>query len=154
GIIRLFIRSDSVNILELQHNFDEIITDAEKDKQGDAVVRTLTIYKDVIMYLITHDKLTMSDRDQKFWDYTKQYTMSALYRVAEYYHKENNMPPLNYRQPTYHNKGNTLEEWRGLQLLSLRLRGRQSHKVDHVPSEWEKVSECTTRRKVKRISKW
>lgn len=104
-----------MNILELQHNFDEIITDAEKDKQGDAVVRTFTIYKDVVMYLITHDKLTMSDRDQKFWNYTKQYTMSALYRVAEYYRKENNMSPLNYRQPAYHNKENTLEEWRGLQ---------------------------------------
>ena len=104
-----------MNILELQHNFDEIITDAEKDKQGDAVVRTLTIYKDVIMYLVSKGDISMSDGDRKFWNYTKQYTMSALYRVAEYYRRENNMSPLNYRQPAYHNKKNTLEEWRGLQ---------------------------------------
>lgn len=101
--------------MELQHNFDEIITDATKDEQGDAVVRTFTIYKDVIMYLVGKGDLSMRDRDQKFLDYAKQYTISALYRVAEYYRKENGMSLLNYRQPAYHNKENTLEEWRGSQ---------------------------------------
>ena len=104
-----------MDVMELKNNFDEIIQDADKDFNGATTVRTFTIYKDVIMYLVIKGKLTMSDREQKFWDYTKKYTMSALYRVAEYYRKENDMPPLNYRQSAYHNKENTLEEWRGLQ---------------------------------------
>lgn len=102
-------------IMELKDNFDEIIQDADKDFNGAATVRIFMIYKDVIMYLVMKGDLTMSDRDQKFWDYTKKYTTSALYRVAEYYRKENVMPPLNYDQPAYHNKANTLAEWSGLQ---------------------------------------
>lgn len=102
-----------MNILELQQHFEETIRDAEKEVYGGPAVRIFTIYKDVIMYLVSSDKLAMSDREQKFWDYTKQYTLSALYRVAEHYRKENNISPMNYEQQAYHNRENTIEEWRG-----------------------------------------
>lgn len=104
-----------MNIGETLNNFEEIINDADKDKYGDAAVRPFTIYRDVIMYLITNGKLIMSDDESVFWNYAEKYTISALYRVAEHYRKENDMPRLNYTQPAYHNKENTLEEWRGQQ---------------------------------------
>lgn len=105
---------DALNINQLILNFNQIIEKAKTERHGDATVRTFTIYQDVIMYLISKDKLTMSDREQSFWHYTKTYTTSALYRVAEHYRKENGMPPLNHKQTAYHNSENTLEEWREL----------------------------------------
>lgn len=104
-----------MNINQLILSFNRIIEESEKDRHGDAAARTFTIYQNVIMYLISKDKLTMSDREEKFWHYTKTYTTSALYRVAEHYRKENGLPPLNYKQMAYHNKANTLAEWSGLQ---------------------------------------
>lgn len=104
-----------MNIEGLITNFEDIITEAATERYGGAAERTFTIYKDVVMYLITHGKLAMNDREDNFWNYTKTYSLSALYRVAEAHRKNTGAPALRYEQRAYHNRENTIEEWRGLQ---------------------------------------
>ena len=93
-----------MNILKLLNVIELSIEDAKQYDDGLPAVRGFTIYRDVILYLVADGKVELTDHRSKFDEYTKTFTISALYKVAEHYRKTNNMPPLLYTQPIYYMK--------------------------------------------------
>ncbi|WP_020007374.1 hypothetical protein [Salinicoccus albus] len=86
---------------------------AEKERYGESLIRMNTIYENVIYYLVGKEDLNLSADVQTFYEtYRDIYTPAALYRVAEYYRKQNHLPRLNYKEDIYHKLENTMEEWR------------------------------------------
>ena len=93
-----------MNILKLLDVIEWSIADAKSYNDGLAAVRGFTIYRDVILYLVSEGKVELTDDRSKFDEYIKMFTISALYKVAEHYRKKNNMPQLLYTQPIYYAK--------------------------------------------------
>ena len=93
-----------MNILKLLDVIEWSIEDAKQHDDGLAAVRGFTVYRDVILYLVSEGKIELTDNRSKFDRYIKTFTVSALYKVAEHYRKTNNMPPLLYTQPIYYMK--------------------------------------------------
>ncbi|WP_411842189.1 hypothetical protein [Salinicoccus sp. HZC-1] len=105
-----------MSILELLNSFNGHIESARKFQGDDAAaVRTFTIYKDIIYYLVDSGKLEMTDDQEKFWAFSKEFTISAMYRVANNYRRKEGLPLLDFKEPAYHNKENKLEDWRANQ---------------------------------------
>ena len=90
-----------MNILELHQQFEDNIRIAEKDKDGGAAVRLMTVYKHTLLHLIETGKVSMSDDESAFWHYPKSFSTGALYKVAQAQRKRSHLPPLNYPQKTY-----------------------------------------------------
>lgn len=101
-----------MNVLELLNSFTALIKDAETKPDGGAAVRTFTIYKDIVCYLVDTDKIAFADDQKRFWAFVETYTISAMYRVANNYRRKEGLPLLEYEQPIYHNPENTVEEFR------------------------------------------
>ena len=93
-----------MNILKLMNVIEWSIEDAKQYDDGLPAVRGFTIYRDVILYLVSEGKIELTDDQSKFDEYTKTFTISALYKVAEHYRKINNLPRLLYTQPIYYMK--------------------------------------------------
>ena len=68
-----------------------------KDNDASAAVRTLTIQREVILYLIENKKITASDDQEVYYDFIRQYTPKDLYKVAEHYRRSKGHAPLNYQ---------------------------------------------------------
>jgi len=93
-----------MSILKLLDVIEWSIEDAKSYNDGLAAVRGFTIYRDVILYLVSEGKVELTDDRSKFDEYIKTFTISALYKVAEHYRKTNNMTQLLYTQPIYYAK--------------------------------------------------
>lgn len=68
-----------------------------KDNAAPAAVRTLTIQREVILYLIENKKITASDDEKVYYNFVRQYTPRDLYKVAEHYRRSKGNAPLNYQ---------------------------------------------------------
>ena len=90
-----------MKIMELLKQFEDNIRIAEKDKDGGAAARLMTVYKHTLLHLIETGKVSMSDDESAFWHYPKSFSTGALYKVAQAQRKRNHLPPLDYPQKTY-----------------------------------------------------
>ena len=68
-----------------------------KDNDASAAVRTLTIQREVILYLIENKKITANEDHKVYYDFVRQYTPKDLYKVAEHYRRSKGHAPLNYQ---------------------------------------------------------
>lgn len=91
-----------MNIAELMQAIENTTKDARKREHGSTAVRITTMYKDVLLYLVSKGKLSMTDDESAFYKYVKEYKPHDLYKVANYFRKSNGMELLNYPQPFYH----------------------------------------------------
>lgn len=90
-----------MNIAELINAYENIIKESADYKDGGTAKRIAQMYIDIIFYLISNDKLTMSDNYNDFKFYITKFKPAELYKVAKHYRKVNMMPPLNYEQDYY-----------------------------------------------------
>lgn len=89
-------------ITDTLQSFEEIISESDNH----AAVRTFTVYKYSLLYLVQTDKLQMNDRAEKFTkDYLMDYATYDHYKVAQAYLMRNERPLLNYPQSIYHGIG-------------------------------------------------
>ena len=86
-----------MNVLTLLHEMERGISIYSKDNDASAAVRTLTIQREVILYLIENKKITASDDQEVYYDFVRQYTPKDLYKVAEHYRHTKGHAPLNYQ---------------------------------------------------------
>lgn len=86
-----------MNVLELLQEMDFGIEIHSKFNGGDVAVRTLTMQREVILYLIENKKITASDDEKVYYNFVRQYTPRDLYKVAEYYRRAKGNAPLNYQ---------------------------------------------------------
>lgn len=90
------------NIADLLQGFERVKEDAIKSEHGGAATRITTVYKDVLLYLVSKEKLRMTDDESAFYDFIREYTPPDLYKVANHFRKTNGMELLNYPQSNYH----------------------------------------------------
>ena len=76
-----------MNVLNLLQEMERGISIYSKDNDASAAVRTLTIQREVILYLIENKKITASDDQEVYYDFIRQYTPKDLYKVAEHYRR-------------------------------------------------------------------
>lgn len=89
-------------IVDVLKSFEEII----KEAGNDSAVRTFTVYKYSLLYLVQTDKLQMTDRAETFTEgYQKEFATYDHYKVAQAYLIRNHLPPLNYQHSIYHGTG-------------------------------------------------
>ncbi len=89
-------------ITDTLQSFEEIIREANND----AAVRTFTVYKYSLLYLVQTDKLQMNDKAEKFMEgYLEDFATYDHYKVAQAYLMRNQRPLLNYTQSIYHGAG-------------------------------------------------
>ena len=86
-----------MNVLNLLQEMERGISIYSKDNDASAAVRTLTIQREVILYLIENKKITASDDQEVYYDFIRQYTPKDLYKVAEHYRRSKGHAPLNYQ---------------------------------------------------------
>ena len=86
-----------MNVLTLLQEMERGISIYSKDNDASAAVRTLTIQREVILYLIENKKITASDDQEVYYDFIRQYTPKDLYKVAEHYRRSKGHAPLNYQ---------------------------------------------------------
>lgn len=86
-----------MNVLELLQEMEFGIEIHSKFNGGDVAVRTLTIQREVILYLIENKKITASDDEKVYYNFVRQYTPRDLYKVAEHYRRSKGNAPLNYQ---------------------------------------------------------
>ena len=86
-----------MNVLTLLQEMERGISIYSKDNDAPAAVRTLTIQREVILYLIENKKITASDDQEVYYDFIRQYTPKDLYKVAEHYRHAKGHAPLNYQ---------------------------------------------------------
>lgn len=102
-----------MKLAEYLFSIERALEQAKKSKYGGATTRILTIYKDVIFYLVEKGKLDMSDEADEFKKYLHQFPPNELYLVANYYRQEKGIEKLNYTQEIYlsdkRNRTNTLK---------------------------------------------
>lgn len=91
-----------MNIADLLQGLENVREDAMKSEHGSAGVRITTVYKDVLLYLVSNEKLRMNDDESAFYDFIREYTPPDLYKVANHFRKANGMELLNYPQSNYH----------------------------------------------------
>lgn len=91
-----------MKVADLLRDFEEIKKDAMKREHGSTAVRITTIYRDVLLYLVSKQKLSMADDEKEFYKYVYEYSPPDLYKVANHFRKSNGMELLNYPQPFYH----------------------------------------------------
>ena len=63
-------------------------------------------------YLLETNRLEFTGDSEQLWDYVKNYTPGALYRVARYHRKKHGQPVLGYGQPIFHIKEDTLNDYK------------------------------------------
>lgn len=86
-----------MNVLTLLQEMERGISIYSKDNDAPAAVRTLTIQREVILYLIENKKITARDDQEVYYDFVRQYTPKDLYKVAEHYRHTKGYAPLNYQ---------------------------------------------------------
>lgn len=86
-----------MNVLNLLQEMERGISIYSKDNSAPAAVRTLTIQREVILYLIENKKITASDDQEVYYNFIRQYTPKDLYTVAEHYRRSKDNAPLNYQ---------------------------------------------------------
>ena len=86
-----------MNVLTLLQEMERGISIYSKDNDASAAVRTLTIQREVILYLIENKKITASEDQKVYYDFVRQYTPKDLYKVAEHYRHTKGHAPLNYQ---------------------------------------------------------
>ena len=86
-----------MNVLELLQEMERGIGIYSQDNDAPAAVRTLTIQREVILYLIENKKITASDDQKVYYNFVRQYTPKDLYKVAEHYRHTKGYAPLNYQ---------------------------------------------------------
>lgn len=91
-----------MNVAELLQAIENTTRNAMKSEYGSTAVRITTIYKDVLLYLVSNKKLSMTDDESEFYKYVYKYSPPDLYKVANHFRKSNGMELLNYPQPFYH----------------------------------------------------
>ena len=91
-----------MNVSEQLIEFEQNLEIFKGRTDSATATRTVTIYRDVTLYLIEEGKAEVFEDASIVWDYLTTYTPAALYKVANIYRRRNNMPPLNYPQSIYH----------------------------------------------------
>lgn len=91
-----------MKVADLLQDFEDVTKDAMKREDGSTAVRITTIYRDVLLYLVSKEKLSMMDNESEFYKYVHEYSPPDLYKVANHFRKSNGMELLNYPQPFYH----------------------------------------------------
>ena len=86
-----------MNVLTLLQEMERGIDIYSKDNDAPAAVRTLTIQREVILYLIENKKITASEDQKVYYDFVRQYTPKDLYKVAEHYRRSKGHALLNYQ---------------------------------------------------------
>lgn len=86
-----------MNVLTLLQEMERGIGIHSKDNDAPAAVRTLTIQREVILYLIENKKITASDDQEVYYNFIRRYTPKDLYTVAEHYRRSKGNAPLNYQ---------------------------------------------------------
>lgn len=86
-----------MNVLTLLQEMERGIDIYSKDNDAPAAVRTLTIQREVILYLIENKKITASEDQKVYYDFVRQYTPKDLYKVAEHYRRSKGHASLNYQ---------------------------------------------------------
>lgn len=86
-----------MNVLELLQEMEFGIKIHSKFDGGDVAVRTLTMQREVILYLIENKKITASDDEKAYYNFVRQYTPKDLYKVAEHYRRSKGHASLNYQ---------------------------------------------------------
>ncbi|WP_031544463.1 hypothetical protein [Salinicoccus luteus] len=99
-----------MEIIDQLEVFEKTIDEASQAFGGEAAVRLFTVYREVLLYLLETNRLEITDDFEQFWDYVKNYTPGALYRVARYHRKKHGQPVLGYGQPVFHIKEDTLND--------------------------------------------
>lgn len=91
-----------MNVAELLQAIENTKRNAMKSEHGGTAIRITTIYRDVLLYLVSKGKLSMADDESEFYKYVYKYSPPDLYKVANHFRKTNGMELLNYPQPFYH----------------------------------------------------
>lgn len=91
-----------MKVADLLQDFEEVKKDSMKFENGSTAIRITTIYRDVLLYLVSKGKLSMADDESKFYEYVYKYSPPDLYKVANHFRKSNGMELLNYPQSFYH----------------------------------------------------
>ena len=86
-----------MNVLELLQEMEFGIKIHSEFDGGDVAVRTLTMQREVILYLIENKKITASDDEKAYYNFVRQYTPKDLYKVAEHYRRSKGHASLNYQ---------------------------------------------------------
>ena len=86
-----------MNVLRLLQDMEKGIKIHSQDYAALAAVRTLTIQREVILYLIENKKITANDDESEYYNFIRNYTPKDLYKVAEHYRKSKGNEPLNYQ---------------------------------------------------------
>lgn len=93
-----------MKVIDQLVEFEENIDISKSRSDGAAATRILTVYRDVVLYLMADGKIEADQSANVIWKYIKNFTPAALYKVANVYRVKNQLPPLNYTQSIYHMK--------------------------------------------------
>lgn len=102
-----------MGIIDQLQVIETTIDEASQVSGGEAAVRLFTVYRHVLLYLLENNRLDVTGDSEQFWDYIKNYTPGALYRVASYHRRKHGQPVLYCKQSIFHIKADTMDDYKG-----------------------------------------
>ncbi|WP_342387196.1 hypothetical protein [Salinicoccus bachuensis] len=100
-----------MGIIDQLEVIETTIDEASQMAGGEAAARLFTVYRHVLLYLLENNRLDIAGDSEQLWDYIRNYTPGALYRVARYHRKRHGQPALDCQQSIFHIKEDTMNDY-------------------------------------------